>query len=144
MNERIRVLITRLKKEHGTLDPFQIITEKELGLKYVHFPSEVLGRYMKTFSRPTIFLNESLESSNQRYFVASHELCHALEHEELSGYYVFNHRSRSKLENEANVFATTLLFNFYMEEHETYPRTSQSLKYTYGVPTEYSELFLKL
>lgn len=142
MNERMQEKVDILKKEHGSLDPFVIIQERGLGLKYVNFPTEVLGRYMKTFTRPTIFLNESLEMSNQRYFVACHELCHALEHEEVSSYYLLNSKSRSKMEQEANAFAFTMCMNMFLQEHETDSMSSIDLEMCYGVPIKLSEILL--
>lgn len=140
MNERISGLLMSLKDKHGTLDPFYIIERENITLKYLSFPEEVLGRYMKVFERPTIFLNETLEMSNERYFVAAHELCHALEHSDISGYYTLNSQSKAKLEQEANRFAVALCSTLHLEEHDTL--SSKDLKQLYGVPLNLSELFL--
>lgn len=139
MNERISRLLADLEEKYGTLDPFAIIEKENISLKYVPFPSEVLGRYMKILDVPTIFLNESLEMSNERYFVASHELCHALEHQDLSGYYTLNHWSKGKLEQQANQFAVAMCSNYHLESFDTL--SMKDLQVHYGVPYELSELF---
>lgn len=144
MSERIDEMIEELYERYETLNPFTLIDKTGIDLHYVPFEDNPMGQYVKLLGAPTILLNDKLESSPRRYFVLSHELHHALEHEELSGYYVFNHRSRAKLETEANDFATKLLFNFYMEEYQLAPETSLLLKQTYGVPSYYSELYLKI
>lgn len=144
MSERINELVEELYDQFGTLDPFTLIEHTGIELHYVAFGDNPMGQYVKVLNTPTILLNDRLENSPKKYFVLSHELHHALEHEELSGYYVFNHKSRAKLETEANSFATTLLFHFFLEEYQATPETSQLLEFTYGVPLEYSELYLKL
>ncbi|MCC5894873.1 MAG: ImmA/IrrE family metallo-endopeptidase [Alkalibacterium sp.] len=144
MSDRIDELVEELYDQYGTLDPFALIEHNGIDLHYVPFMNNPMGQYIKLTDTPTILLSDRLENSPERYFVLTHELHHALEHEELSGYYVFNYRSRSKLETEANAFATTLLFHYYLEEHQLAPDTSQILEFTYGVPSEFSELYLKL
>lgn len=144
MSERTAELIEELYEQFGTLDPFAIVEKNGIDLHYVPFGDNPMGQYIKMLNTPTILLNDKLEGSSKRFFVLSHELHHALEHEDLSGYYVFNHKSRSKLENEANDFATNLLFHFFLEEHQLVPETLQSLELSYGVPSEYSELYLKI
>lgn len=144
MSERINELVEELYDQFGTLDPFKLVEYTGIDLHYVPFKENPMGQYVKLIGNPTILLNDKLESSPERYFVLTHELHHALEHEDLSGYYVFNHKSRAKLENEANVFATRLLFHFFIEEHQIVPETSHLLELSYGVPSDYSELYLKL
>lgn len=144
MSERINELVEELYDKFGTLDPFTLVEHTGIELHYVPFGDNPMGQYVKLLNTPTILLNERLENSPRKYFVLTHELHHALEHEDLSGYYVFNHKSRAKLETEANGFATKLLFHFFFEEHQLVPETSQLLELAYGVPTDYSELYLKL
>lgn len=144
MSERIDEMVEELYEKYGTLDPFTLVEQSGVDIYYVPFADNPMGQYVKLMGTPTILLNDRLENSPKRYFVLTHELHHALEHEDLSGYYVFNHRSRAKLETEANGFATKLLFNFYMEEFQVAPETSLLLKQMYGVPSYYSELYLKI
>lgn len=144
MSERIIELIESLYEEFGTLDPFTLVEHAGIDLHYVPYLDNPMGQYLKLVGVPTILLSDKLEGSPKRFFVLSHELHHALEHEDLAGYYVFNYKSRAKLESEANGFATNLLFRFFMEEHQVVPETSQLLELEYGVPSDFSELFLKL
>lgn len=144
MSERIIELIEGLYNQYGTLDPFALVEHAGIDLHYVPYLDNPMGQYLKLVGTPTILLSDTLEGSPERFFVLSHELHHALEHEDWAGYYVFNHKSRAKLENEANGFATNLLFHFFIEEHQLVPETSQLLELEYGVPSDFSELYLKI
>ncbi|WP_368644809.1 ImmA/IrrE family metallo-endopeptidase [Alkalibacterium putridalgicola] len=77
-------MVEDLYEEIGTLDRFAIIDHAGIDLHYVDFGANPLGQYIKLFNNPTILLNKSIENSPQEYFVASHELHHALEHEEIA------------------------------------------------------------
>jgi Zn-dependent peptidase ImmA (M78 family) len=142
MNERLEWRLDDLRNKYHTLDPFHIIEMCNIDLKYVPFVGGTLGLYRKVLGDPTIFLSDKLIDSPERYFVASHELCHALEHENIAGFYTLNERSRSKLENEANAFATSLCYSLYVEEHGDHSFTIEDLQREYGVPTSLSEIFL--
>lgn len=142
MNERIKWMLEDLHDEYGTLDPFHIIEMNGIVLEYVPFKGKVLGLYTKILGDPTIFLNDKLIDSPERYFVAGHELCHALEHKNMSSFYSFNSRNKAKLETEANAFATGLCFNLYIEEHDHKSFTMTDLHKLYGVPLDLSELYL--
>lgn len=142
MNERTKHILKDLHDEFGTLDPFYIIEMSGITLDYVPFIKNTKGLYTKLIDEPIIFLDEKLQHSNERYFIASHELCHAIEHDEIAGFYTLNKRSNSKIETEANLFATLLCFNLYIEEHGKSSFTIKDLKARYGVPYGLSELFL--
>lgn len=142
VSERIKCMIEDLFEEIGTLDPFVIIDHVGIDLHYVDFGANPLGQYIILFDTPTILLNKSIESSPQKYFVASHELHHALEHEEIASYYTLNALSRSKMEQEANKFAVYLCYNLYIEENGLKSFTKADLAALYGVPLELLEVLL--
>lgn len=144
MNERITELLEEIMSEYKTMDPFKVIEMKGIELEYSPFKSQnrSLGLYMKSFDTPTIYLKADLEDSPEKYFVAAHELHHALEHDDVSSYYTLNHLSRSKMEQEANKFAAAMCFNLYIEEQGKLPETTVDLLNEYGVPLELSEILL--
>lgn len=142
MSERTLEIIENLYDQFGTLDPFNLIEQNGIELHYVPFLDNPLGQYIKLSDTPTILLSDRLENSSERYFVVSHELHHALEHEDISSYYTLNTLSRSKMEQEANKFAAVLCLNFYIEEQGKIPETKTDLQNEYGVPLELSEILL--
>lgn len=135
-------MIEDLYEDFGTLNPFSIIDQAGIDLHYVDFGDNPLGQYIKLFNSPTILLNKSIENSPQKYFVASHELHHALEHEEIASYYTLNALSRSKMEQEANKFAVGLCLNLYIEENGSKHLSKIDLVNAYGIPIEILEIFL--
>lgn len=139
MNEKYRALIESLHQMAGTLNPFAIAETLGIEVRYVPFLSNPEGQYMKILGEQVILLNERVRELNRRYFLLAHELHHAIEHEELSGYYVQSNVTRGKLENEANSFAADLLFNYYIEENESRPKFIKELEVNYGIPEEISE-----
>lgn len=142
MNDRMKWLLEDLHEAYNTFDPFYIIEMSNIELQYVPFANKQRGLYYKVFETPTIFINERLQDSSEKYFVAAHELHHALEHSELSAYYLLNSKSQSKMEQEANAFALTLCMNLYIEENGVESMTSIDLHRFYGVPLELSEILL--
>ncbi|MFL2133056.1 ImmA/IrrE family metallo-endopeptidase [Desemzia sp. FAM 23990] len=142
MNDKYRLLINKLYKTTGTLNPFAIAEMMGIDIKYVPFLANPEGQYLKMFDEPIILLNEKYEEHNHRYFLVAHELHHAIEHKELSGYYVQNNVTRGKLENEANAFAAALLVWYYAELNDQLPRSTKELELEFGFPEDLSEEYL--
>lgn len=142
MNDKSFALLNSLKKEFKTLNPFHIIDSKGIYLEYVPFNDKTMGLYMKEFGESMILINEKLEFSPEKYFFAAHELHHALEHSELTAYYLLNSNSKGKMEQEANSFGLALCMNLFIEEHGHEEMSSIDLKQYYGVPLELSEILL--
>lgn len=142
MANRIDWVLDKLYKKHKTMDPFVISENLGIDVHYVYFKKNPLGQYLKIMEKPTILLNSRLEDSNERYFVASHELHHAIEHEDICSYYTLNNLSRSKMEQEANKFAAAMCLNLYIEEQGKLPETTVDLLNEYGVPLQLSEILL--
>ena len=134
-------LLSKLYKKYRTVDPFYIVEQLGLELRYVEFLSKPAGLYSKVMDDPIIFLSSQIENTNQRYFVLAHELHHALEHEDIFSYYTQNSKNRSKIEHEADLFAAIVCLNLYIEEHGVDSMTKQDLENHYGLPIELSELF---
>lgn len=142
MNEKIKTLLEELYSKYKTLDPFILIERIGIELRYVNYLDNPSGQYQKLLGDPIILLSESLENDPKKYYIAAHELYHSLEHSDLISYYILNSRSRAKIETEANKFAAALCFNLYIEEHGIEYFTKIDLERNYGVPMEYSDLYL--
>lgn len=134
--------IKEIYSNYNTFNPFEIAEQSDIELRYEPFLGSPFGQYVFMFNKKTIIIKDSLRSSNERFFVMAHELYHALMHSELSGYYVQNTLSRSKLETEANKFATVLLIHFYIEEHGVKPYSYDELFNLYGVPKPLLETYI--
>ncbi len=142
VNERIKKIIELLFKRYQTCNPFSLAEKLGIEVRYVAFGNNPLGQYVKVLHDPCILINQKLEGTERSYFVLAHEIFHFLEHEELSGYYVLTPFTRGKLEQEANLFATTLLLYHYVEEHGVYPSTIKEVSYRFGIPNEISENYI--
>lgn len=143
VNEKYHLLINNLRKTAGTLNPFVIAEILGIEIKYVPFLTNPEGQYLKILDEPIILLNEKYEERNRRYFLVAHELHHAIEHKELSGYYVQNNVTRGKLENEANLFAAALLVYYYNELNDRLPGSTKEIELEFGFPEDLSEEYLK-
>lgn len=140
-NQQLR-LLKELYREFRTFNPFHLIEMKGIELEYPSFREEnTKGLYHKAYGIQTIYINDTLEDNNARYFVAAHELYHALEHEDIVACYILNKRTRSSMEQEADIFAAIVCLNLYIEEHGIESMTNQDLEKLYGLPIELSELF---
>ncbi|MCI3027732.1 ImmA/IrrE family metallo-endopeptidase [Desemzia sp. C1] len=142
MNEKYHHLISKLRETAGTLNPITIAETLGIEIKYVSFLANPEGQYLKMFDEPIILINEKYAEHNHRYFLVAHELHHAIEHEDLSGYYVQNNVTRGKLENEANAFAAALLVWYYAELNDQLPGSTKELELEFGFPEDLSEEYL--
>lgn len=119
-----------------TFDPFLIAEQLDVEYKYVDL-GNMDGMYAPILNEPLILLNDKLESFNKKYVVMAHEVGHVVMHPDLASYYTLNDYTRSKVETEANIFACTLLLNFYQEVYDGYPESFEQLKILYGMPEQY-------
>ncbi|WP_161877896.1 ImmA/IrrE family metallo-endopeptidase [Alkalibacterium sp. MB6] len=142
MNEQIEDLLYEINERYSTFDPFVLAEEFDINIKYVDFLTDPLGQYRKILGSPYILLSQSIEDNNLKYFVAAHELHHALVHEDILSYYSFSSKTRAKVEMEANKFSAAMCFNLYIEEQAKLPETTVDLLNEYGVPLELSEILL--
>lgn len=141
MDQRILQLIKELFSKYKSYNPFVLSEMINIEVKYVNFGTSPLGQVAYIYDTPIILLNECLKDSNERFFVCAHELYHALEHTDLASYYISNRVRKNKMEAEANIFATIILFKDFVELNEYFPDSFDVLAYTYGFP-ESSKLTL--
>lgn len=109
MDIQFRVL--KLIKKYGTNNPFKLA--KKLNIEIIFDDlGEVRGLFKRILKRKFIFINSELSEFDQM-LVCSHELGHAVLHASSNYQFMIDNTKilrLSKLENEANLFASYLLF----------------------------------
>lgn len=107
----IRLKVLNLIVKYGTKNPFKLA--KKLNIEIlIEDLGEVRGLFKKILRRKFIFINSNL-SEFDRLLVCCHELGHAILHSSSEYQFLIDNTSllrRSKLEDEANLFASYLLF----------------------------------
>ena len=107
-----------LVRKFGTSNPYKIAKELDINLLEVNL-GEVKGYYTKIRRIKFIFINENL-SQNEKLFTMAHELGHAVLHYNTSTQYLLSmkYRYTSKIESEADEFATILMRQYSNESLE--------------------------
>lgn len=107
----IRLKVLNLIVKYRTKNPFKLA--KKLNIEIlIEDLGEVRGLFKKILRRKFIFVNSNL-SEFDRLLVCCHELGHAILHSSSEYQFLIDNTSllrRSKLEDEANLFASYLLF----------------------------------
>ena len=108
MDIRLRAL--NLIVKYGTKNPFKLA--KKLNIEIIiEDLGEVRGLFKKVLRKKFIFINLKLSEFDQK-LVCCHELGHAILHSSSEHQFLINNTSllrRSRLEDEANLFASYLL-----------------------------------
>lgn len=134
MNDKLKNDIDIITSRYHTANPFVIAERLNIDVVYASFKKEPKGMTFNYEGQPVIALSNEIKESNQRYFVAAHELGHAVEQADLSAYYTARDHWKRKSEVEADKFAVTLLSKLYVEEHNELPRNWYDLVHEYGFP----------
>lgn len=142
MSEKWPNLLNNLFRQHKTYNPFVIAEKKKIPILYVPFGEKPLGETVQLKNETVILINDRLINETSRYFVAAHELYHALFHDNLSAYYISQRNGKQKLERESNVFAVSLLVGLYEEEQGFIPETFDYIATCYGIPKELEKEFI--
>ena len=107
----IQFKVLKLIKKYGTNNPFKLA--KKLNIEIIFDDlGEVRGLFKRILKRKFIFINSELSEFDQM-LVCSHELGHAVLHASSNYQFMIDNTKilrLSKLENEANLFASYLLF----------------------------------
>ncbi len=109
MNIKLRVL--NLITKYRTKNPFKLANSLGVQVRFEDL-GEVRGLFKKILRRRYIFINSKLSEFDQR-IVCCHELGHAILHSSNDYQFLIDNTRilrRSKLEDEANLFASYLLF----------------------------------
>ena len=119
MNIKLRV--SNLIAKYRTRNPFKLAKSLGIIVKFVDL-GEVRGLFKKILKRKYIFINSNLSEFDQR-IVFCHELGHAILHSSSEHQFLIDNTSllrRSRLEDEANLFASYLLIpdDEVFEEYE--------------------------
>ncbi len=109
MNKEIENIVGYYVKKCHSHNPFDIADYLNIQIQIGQLGTPC-GCYMFLKNHRCIFLNEDL-SEHDRNLVMSHELGHAIMHRKLNCYFIRNKTLLldSKIEKEANLFASVLL-----------------------------------
>ena len=110
LNIKLRVL--NLIARHRTRNPFKLARLLNIEIVYEDL-GEVRGFFKKILRRKYIFINSKLSEFDQK-LVCSHELGHAVLHSSNKIQFLIDNTKllrKSKIEDEANLFASWLLFH---------------------------------
>lgn len=110
--------VLSLVRKFGTSNPYKIAKELDINLLESNL-GEVKGYYTKIRRIKFIFINESL-SQDEKLFTMAHELGHAVLHYNTSTPHLLSmkYRYTSKIESEADEFATILMKQYSNESLE--------------------------
>lgn len=132
--------VIEIIKNHNTNCPFKI--SKDLGI-HIEFENlgSIYGYYTRNYRVKTIHINENL-TEGQQTFTCSHELGHAILHPDKNTSFLKKHTlySTSKIEVEANLFATKLLFS---NDYFNGDLTLKDAVEEYGIPEKFLLTYLK-
>ena len=110
MNIKLRVL--NLIARNKTRNPFKLVRLLNIEIVYEDL-GEVRGFFKKILRRKYIFINNKLSEFDQK-LVCAHELGHAVLHSSNRIQFLIDNTKllrKSRIEDEANLFASWLLFS---------------------------------
>lgn len=117
----IPLRVRNLIKKYGTKNPFTLCKILKIHIRYMDL-GNVKGVYKKIITNKFIIINENL-SEIMQLIVLCHELGHAILHDtkEIQSFKDCDlfPRVSNQIENEANIFATELLFDENNDIYET-------------------------
>jgi len=119
LNVKLRVL--NLIARHRTRNPFKLARALNIEIIYQDL-GEVRGFFKKILRRKYIFINNELSEFEQK-LVCAHELGHALFHSSSDFQFMLDNTKlirKSKIEDEANEFASWLIFEDDREVYYSY------------------------
>ena len=112
--------VLSLVRKFGTSNPYKIAKELDINLLEADL-GEVKGYYTKIRRIKFIFINENL-SQDEKIFTMAHELGHAVLHCDTQTPHLMSmkYRHTSKIESEADEFATILIDIYLQDAMELY------------------------
>lgn len=112
-----KTLAKGLIEKYETDDPFKIARHQKIQIIYMDFKAW-LGLYAEINGVKTIYINNNLSNILQK-IVCSHELGHGQQNFKEAVFMKENYLfGTSKIENDANTFAATIIFNKEINEDE--------------------------
>lgn len=139
----IRRIVKSLTKKHGTNNPFEICSCKDIEIYYVPLGS-LNGFYTENFRIKTIYINEKL-NERQRKIVCSHELGHIMLKHKENKLFLSNNTFliTNRYEIQADRFAAELLISDELLEELKYYTVDQ-MAMALGLPVALVKLRLGL
>lgn len=118
--KNIKKKVRNLIKKYGTRNPYKLCKFLNIEIFYMDL-GNVKGIYKKTLTNKFIIINENL-SEFSKIIVLVHELGHAILHDSremqaLKDYDLFP-KYTTKIEVEANIFVSELLYDENIENYE--------------------------
>lgn len=112
--------VLTLVRKFGTSNPYKIAKELDINLLEADL-GEVKGYYTKIRRIKFIFINENL-SQNDKLYTMAHELGHAVLHCNTRTPHLMSmkYRHTSKIESEADMFASILIDIYLQDAMELY------------------------
>lgn len=137
----IKQIVTDLIRIHGTNDPFEIASQKNILVLFEEL-GDIFG-YFNTYKRiPMIHINNILSEQDQR-FTCAHELGHRIMHPKVNTPFLRKNTllSVERIEREANQFAVELLMpDFLLQDIQYTALTFHKASLAFGVPLELAHL----
>lgn len=132
----IKSLVNKIVKKYGTRDPFKIANGLDVILLTVPL-KDVNGFYQYYKRNYIIYLNENLDK-NERRIILAHELGHLFLHKKTNAIFMsyYTAFSKSKLEKQADIFASELLISD-SDIMELKDFTREQIANSLGVDIEY-------
>lgn len=142
MLERIDDEVDRLVREFGTTDPFKLMKELHIKLKWNILPERILGYSTLADRISMVTLNQIIADTPSAYSVAGHELGHGIFHRGINTKFFSRNATKAmadSYENEANIFMFKLLF--HKIDRRIYLSNPEAVLKYYGLPSWMSLYF---
>lgn len=113
----IKSIVKKIIEKYNTKDPFKLAKKLNILVRYYDL-EDTKGFYKKILTKKYIFINSELSEFEQK-LVCAHELGHAILHSSKNFEFMLDRTSlirKSKVEDEANLFASWLLFDDDVED----------------------------
>ena len=139
---RIKTKVDELVNKYNTICPFELADQLNIIVRHLPLGS-LKGLYQLILDDKFIILNDNL-TSTQKPLILAHELGHAVlhTHDNIIAFKRHTLFSHSKLETEADTFASELLlYDFNISDYEGY--TTQQIAACLQLPTHLVQLKLK-
>lgn len=129
IRKKIRSIIAYYERMTNSRNPLTIAKFANIGVRICPL-GELSGFYKLIKRKKWIFINEDLVDTDMFMVVVAHELGHAFLHRTKECAFIKNHTLllSSKVELEANVFASELLIPDGSESSIVYPQSLLELK----------------
>lgn len=133
-----KIIARSLISEYKTINPFEICDFLSVNVIFCDLPTNISGFYQLILNQKIIYINDNLTYARKKY-ICAHELGHCILHSNYNSLFLSlnSHFIINKFENEANMFASTLL----LYEQELSPENIMNLSKSSGIPSDVINLY---